>query len=837
MTDAGMPYPKALQRYGLLARLKATDANQIALVAPAGYGKTTFARQWQATERALWFRASASSSDVAALALGLAHAAEATSAGVVAAIRSHLHALQDPASAAAALAATLVEGWPGTNQGGSWLIVDEYDFIADSRPSEAFFRAFAESAPFRLLSTSRRRPSWVTARALAYSEVLEIGASELALSLEETKALLPPAHQKHGAELWARTRGWPAAIALAARAGEMWLPDDDAIPRGLHEYVAEELYKSTSASVRTALQRLAILPTMPAPLAEAATRGLPTEVSSEAARLGFLTIDDDGDIELHPVIRSFLRSRPGSDENSSNLRVFESALQQQRWDDAYAVLVAMARLDLLPLLVEKALDPLLDSNRLATLQTWVQTARGHGDVHPVLDLAESEVLRRTGPVELGEDRALGAAQQGTSEWWVARAYAVAGECAQLDSRPKTALRHQEIAERLAQSAGVARRAQWGRFATLAQLEDPAADEALSKFATLFDSSSEMALRLACGHLILAGTQGRLEDVVRLQHYRLPLVEASDDPLINTSFLYRLAYTNVLAGRYRTGSRLAKQADLEARTAHLRFAVTHVGAAQAAAALGLRQLRKADLLLERIISVATELDDHFGLANARLVQARVQLTRSDSATAAKDLARPEPWLPQALEGEWLALRALALAASGASHEAETCATAALALTKDVQAQTLAKLAQVINAIHQRSSELDFYMRDATDTLICSQNYDSFVCAYRTYPALLRVVVEREEIPQARLRSLLAEARDQRLGDAFGWGQDLPPDRFATLSHREREVLALLSEGMTNREIANDLVISEVTVKVHVRHILEKLGVRSRTEAALLAQETA
>jgi DNA-binding NarL/FixJ family response regulator len=54
----------------------------------------------------------------------------------------------------------------------------------------------------------------------------------------------------------------------------------------------------------------------------------------------------------------------------------------------------------------------------------------------------------------------------------------------------------------------------------------------------------------------------------------------------------------------------------------------------------------------------------------------------------------------------------------------------------------------------------------------------------------------------------------------------------LTPRELQVLQLLTRGRTNREIAATLVIAEVTAKVHVRHILRKLGVRSRTEAAVL-----
>ena len=52
----------------------------------------------------------------------------------------------------------------------------------------------------------------------------------------------------------------------------------------------------------------------------------------------------------------------------------------------------------------------------------------------------------------------------------------------------------------------------------------------------------------------------------------------------------------------------------------------------------------------------------------------------------------------------------------------------------------------------------------------------------------------------------------------------------LSPRERDVFELIKQGLTNREIARTLFLSEATVKVHVRHILEKTGTRTRTEAA-------
>jgi DNA-binding NarL/FixJ family response regulator len=64
---------------------------------------------------------------------------------------------------------------------------------------------------------------------------------------------------------------------------------------------------------------------------------------------------------------------------------------------------------------------------------------------------------------------------------------------------------------------------------------------------------------------------------------------------------------------------------------------------------------------------------------------------------------------------------------------------------------------------------------------------------------------------------------------------PPKELGELTEREHEILRLIATGLSNVEIGRALYIGETTVKTHVTHILQKLGLRDRVQAVVLAYQ--
>ena len=93
--------------------------------------------------------------------------------------------------------------------------------------------------------------------------------------------------------------------------------------------------------------------------------------------------------------------------------------------------------------------------------------------------------------------------------------------------------------------------------------------------------------------------------------------------------------------------------------------------------------------------------------------------------------------------------------------------------------------------------------------------------------------------ARGEGIVAPAVTRRLIAEFAArpvrGTSVDPAVLDTLTRREREVLSCLGEGLSNADIAGRLDMAEATVKTHVSRLLGKLELRSRVQAAVLAQE--
>ena len=102
--------------------------------------------------------------------------------------------------------------------------------------------------------------------------------------------------------------------------------------------------------------------------------------------------------------------------------------------------------------------------------------------------------------------------------------------------------------------------------------------------------------------------------------------------------------------------------------------------------------------------------------------------------------------------------------------------------------------------------------------------------------IRTVASGEAVVSPRITQRMLEMFAASLPSSHAPAQPSSDPRIDSLTRREKEILVLMSQGMSNAEIAAHLVVSATTVKTHVGNVLAKLDVRDRVQAVVVAYET-
>jgi ATP/maltotriose-dependent transcriptional regulator MalT len=197
---AAPPERRIIERPRLLKQLDETSARTILLIAPAGYGKTTLARQFARGRSGLWwYTARFASGDLAQVAAGLAEALDPIKPGFQAYVTELLGALANPARQSNELIDGFTAGLTGAEPAIG--VIDDYHLLAESRSAEDLIHALQSRVGLRLLISSRVRPEWAAARDQVYGELVELTRHDLALTTDESTEVLGPENGRRGASL------------------------------------------------------------------------------------------------------------------------------------------------------------------------------------------------------------------------------------------------------------------------------------------------------------------------------------------------------------------------------------------------------------------------------------------------------------------------------------------------------------------------------------------------------------------------------------------------------------------------------------------------------------
>jgi ATP/maltotriose-dependent transcriptional regulator MalT len=396
-----------------------------------------------------------------------------------------------------------------------------------------------------------------------------------------------------------------------------------------------------------------------------------------------------------------------------------------------------------------------------------------------------------------------------------------------------ARKHCDRAFAAASSIASQRDAVWGQLTVALDLDHRDADDLLKRLIDLDDGSALSEIRLTVARFQVAVRKGDLKDSG--SHFAAASHVASrvSEPHARSSFYMMTSAFLALQGQYAAALEAARRCEIYAKDSRLAFALPYARRVRAIAELGLRHFSRSRAITDALERHALQERNTFLLLEARLIRARALVAQGLPERGVKELSDlPSEFPFEAERAEVLATLALAHACAGEYDNAMAMIHQARKISTPIEVGVLAQCVEAIVSLSKPDRSSGEQALRAFEHARKVGNVDSYVTAYRGCPALLQPVLDRQDYHPA-LTEVIENARDWAL--VKNTRLDPKPRRSspAVLTDREREVLDLLAQGLANKEIARTLFISEATVKVHVRHVLGKLGVRTRTEAALVA----
>lgn len=883
--------PHAADRPRLTERLNAGAAGKLTLIsAPAGFGKTTALVAWIRDRRVAWLSLDEHDNDpvlflsylVAALQRVESHLGETA-----------LSLLQEPDPPAPALILTSLINELAQQPAPLVLVLEDYHTIHHQEIHQSLAYLIERQPPqLHLVITGRADPPLPLARMRARQELNEIRVADLRFTTQEAAAFLQDAwgltlSSQDVAALEARTEGWITGLQLAALSMQS-LADRGAQAdfianfTGSHRYVLDYLVDEALAKqpppVQDFLLRTSILGRLCTPLCQAVLDAPSPPIlleDLESANLFLTPLDEQRTwYRYHQLFADLLRHR------LRQLHPAQIPLLHQRaslWCEEHGLTGEAIRHALAAGEVERAADLvrqkrsyLRNQGEIATLRRWLDMLPPEAvDTSGPLAMARAWTLMYAGKMAETEayfQRILPAllAQSKGDEPWRAELAMHQGQIALnhghfdqaltfcLDARQRIPADKPNLRAGLGILLGHAYRVQ-GKLAQ--------AHTSYRETERIAVESDNRFLRISALNALgnLAILQGQLSQALALWQQSLPLCLGRDQqPLPIAS----VAYVGMGAVHYERNEldqaeallaqavALAQQSGLGPMVLNGSYALNQVRQAQSNYTQARIDLETAESVMQR--------------TQMRLLDLRLSAAHAELDLAVGQMAQAGAWAdgllaeygldPAAAPGDWFHIEYTALVrvrlAQGRAQDALDVLDRMIpAAEVSGNVGTLIGLlplhACALHALGQPEQAVESLIRGLT--LGEPEGYvRSFVNAGHTLGELLARVAVMDVAVSAYARRLLTALDPLPQPDQ----QELtaaPPDSPEPLPHdlaqwlaeplsdRESEVLALVAQGLSNREIGERLVISTATVKKHMENIHSKLYVRNRTQAVARARE--